>query len=211
MYKNDQEGRGCWLFCCKCTCTVPHCGQVVCLWAAFIMAQAKAASRLVSCSQEKRLLEASKSFDKAIQDRDQAAVEALFADNATVHKGARTLADTGQEYMLADCHAHGALPVQAKHRCIMTWSLLCSLHDILTPRPDLCLAPNTHLELSRTLTSALVSPCRRTHAVRGSARQECRSGLGHGLLARVRSLRLCHLLDGPTLHGSTSWVPQATT
>ena len=43
---------------------------------------------MVSGSQEKRLLEASKGFDKAIQDRDQAAVEALFAENVTVHKGA---------------------------------------------------------------------------------------------------------------------------
>ena len=38
--------------------------------------------------QEKQLLEASKGFDKAIQDRDQAAVEALLSENVTVHKGA---------------------------------------------------------------------------------------------------------------------------
>jgi hypothetical protein len=37
--------------------------------------------------QEKKLLDASKAFDKAIQDRDRSAIDALFAAEVTVHKG----------------------------------------------------------------------------------------------------------------------------
>ena len=57
---------------------------------------------MLSGLQEKRLLEASKSFDKAIQDRDEAAVEALFAENVTVHKGECERATAGHNCTLAE-------------------------------------------------------------------------------------------------------------
>ena len=45
------------------------------------------ADALPALLQEQQLLERSKAFDAAIQDRDRAAVEALFAPDVTVHKG----------------------------------------------------------------------------------------------------------------------------
>ncbi len=42
---------------------------------------------MVLSSQEKQLLDRSKAFDTAVQNRDQAAVEALLAPDVTVHKG----------------------------------------------------------------------------------------------------------------------------
>jgi hypothetical protein len=43
-------------------------------------------------AQEEKLKEASKAFDKAIQERDEAAVEALFATDVMIHKGVRCIA-----------------------------------------------------------------------------------------------------------------------
>jgi len=44
---------------------------------------------LIGChvSQEKQLLDRSKAFDTAVQNRDPTAVEALLAPDVTVHKG----------------------------------------------------------------------------------------------------------------------------
>ena len=40
-------------------------------------------------AQEEKLKEASKAFDEAIQERDEAAIEALFASDVIVHRGTR--------------------------------------------------------------------------------------------------------------------------
>ncbi len=73
------------------------------------------ALRMVSGLQEKRLLEASKGFDKAIQDRDQAAVEALFAENVTVRKGA---------------HGHAHRPGVHSGRVYCMRCAICACEDV---------------------------------------------------------------------------------